>query len=197
MREEPAQDTRDDAGAALEPADLAKIEDLELEDRRFYSRLRTAIREWAQSKGRKRAVVVDYVMSVPDVFVLLLRLIADKRIGSRSKLMLGAVVAYIVFPFDIMPEGILGPAAYVEDLVLAVYAVSRIIDEKGIDFVRSHWSGREDILQLVTRVSSGSQRVLNMKVFKGITKTFDRIAGGKPDTYEDMKTAEDHVRRET
>jgi uncharacterized membrane protein YkvA (DUF1232 family) len=170
---------------------VRRLRGLEPEDRRFYSRLRERIREWAAKKGPKRAKTVEYVMAVPDVFVLLLRLIGSPSVAKRSKLMLAAVVAYIVFPFDLMPEGLLGPGAFIEDLVLAVYAITRIIDERGADFVRRHWSGDQDILELVTAVSSGAQKILNRKIFTGVTGIFERMRAGKTDVYDDMTSAED------
>jgi uncharacterized membrane protein YkvA (DUF1232 family) len=175
----------------LSEDEARRLRGLEPKDRRFYSFVRERIRAWAEKKGTKRAKTVEYVMAVPDVFVLLLRLIASPSVARKTKLMLAAVVAYIVFPFDTMPEGLLGPGAFIEDLVLAVYAITRIIDERGADFVRKYWSGDKDILDLVTKVSSGAQTILNKKIFTGVSKIFERMRAGKTDAYDDVTAGED------
>src|SRR2546430_11007711 len=113
---------------------------------RFYDRIRGNIHRYVESKGDKAGRTAEYLLLVPDVFILLWRLANDPRVSGKNKGLLLGGVAYFLFPFDLVPEAFLGAIGYADDLVLAVYILNKILTDTTSDIVREHWSGDEDVL---------------------------------------------------
>ena len=72
----------------------------------------------------------------------------DRRVSALDKLLVGAAIAYIVMPIDIIPDFIpfLGE---VDDLYLLIFALQRLISNTGRNVVYAHWTGAvEDLKDL-------------------------------------------------
>jgi uncharacterized membrane protein YkvA (DUF1232 family) len=140
---------------------------------RFYDRMRGAIRTYLEKKGSAAGKTGEYLLLVPDIFILLWRLINDSRVNSKHKVMLGSGLAYYLFPLDILPEGFLGPLGYVDDLVFGVYLLNSLLVDTDPQIMREHWSGSEDVLDTIKKVLGaadtlvGSEIVGRFKKMKG------------------------------
>src|SRR6266566_8658924 len=92
--------------------------------KRFYDRVRSSIQDYIDKKGGVIGKTAEFLMLVPDVFILLWRLTTDSRVNGKDKILLGSAVAYYIMPFDLIPEAIVGPAGYLDDLVFGVYVLN-------------------------------------------------------------------------
>lgn len=119
---------------------------------RFYDRLRSTITATLERKGSSLGKARDFLLLVPDVFILLWRLANDKRVTGKNKVLLGSGLAYYLFPLDIMPEALIGPVGFVDDLVFAVYILNKMLSDTDEAILREHWSGSEDLLAMIRRV---------------------------------------------
>jgi uncharacterized membrane protein YkvA (DUF1232 family) len=77
---------------------------------------------------------------VPDCVVVFRRLIADARVPRRSKLLLGAMLAYLAMPFDLVPDFI-PVAGQLDDLLVVVLVLRRVLRSGGPELLREHWPG--------------------------------------------------------
>jgi uncharacterized membrane protein YkvA (DUF1232 family) len=127
---------------------------------RFYDRLRDNIRRYLGKKSAVAGKTAEYLLLVPDVFMLLWRLVSDSRVSSKNKVFLGSGIAYFFFPLDIMPEAFLGPAGYVDDLVFAVYLLNKMLADTDPQVLREHWSGSEDVLKMIQRVLGAADNLV-------------------------------------
>ncbi len=126
---------------------------LEEEHQRFYDRLRERIRIFIQEKGGKRAEKnAGYLLLVPDIFVLLARLLKDPRVPLKSKAIVGAAVAYFITPVDVIPEFLLGPLGFLDDLVLGVMALKAILVDVDPQIIEEHWNGEQSVLKVIRDV---------------------------------------------
>ena len=116
---------------------------------RFYDRMRDSIRRYLEKKGSLAGKTGEYLLLAPDVFVLLWRLVNDPRVNSKNKMMLGSGIAYYLFPLDIMPEGFMGPAGYIDDLVFGVYLLNKLLTDTDPEVIREHCSGSDDIFATI------------------------------------------------
>ena len=137
---------------------------------RFYDRIRTRIHSYVESKGGALGKTAEFLLLVPDVFILLWRLVNDARIQGKNKVLLGSGVAYFVFPIDLMPEAFLGPIGFVDDLVLAVYVLNKLLADTSIDVLREHWSGEEDVLLTIQRVLAAADSLVSTDLLDRIKK---------------------------
>ena len=100
----------------------------------------------AGRRGRAR----DLARFVPDCIVLVTRLLGDPRVPRRHKLLLGAVVAYLALPFDLVPDFI-PVAGQLDDALVVALALRAVLRRSGSELVTAHWPGPERSLALVLR----------------------------------------------
>jgi uncharacterized membrane protein YkvA (DUF1232 family) len=85
---------------------------------------------------------------VPDCVVLFRRLLSDSRVSGRRKLLLLALVAYLMMPFDLVPDFI-PIAGQLDDAILVALVLRTVLRGAGADLVREHWPGPEASLDVV------------------------------------------------
>ncbi|HEV2720500.1 MAG TPA: DUF1232 domain-containing protein [Thermoanaerobaculia bacterium] len=138
---------------------------------RFYDRVRTAIHEYVERKGGGAlGKTAEFLLLVPDVFILLWRLFTDGRVGGKDKVLLGSAIAYYIFPFDIIPEAIVGPIGYLDDLVFGVYVLNKVLKDTDPSILRQHWSGSSDVLDSIQRVLNAADSLVGKEFLGRIKK---------------------------
>jgi uncharacterized membrane protein YkvA (DUF1232 family) len=126
---------------------------------RYYDRIRQRIQNFLRARARMDKSA-EYLLLAPDVFMLLWRLVNDARVNAKNKLLLGSGIAYFIFPLDIMPEALIGPLGYLDDLVFAVYLLNKILSDTDAEVLRQHWSGSEDVLATITNVLNAADNLV-------------------------------------
>jgi uncharacterized membrane protein YkvA (DUF1232 family) len=108
--------------------------------------------------GAKRTVM-HYIAQLPNYIRLLGGLLSDRRVSIVDKLLVGAAIAYIVAPLDLVPEFIpfLGQ---VDDIYLLALALQRLIRNAGKGVVLDHWAGDASDLEALSL-----RRVLSAAAF--------------------------------
>ena len=91
---------------------------------------------------------------IPDCIVLVSRLMADKRVRRRQKVLLAALVGYLALPFDLVPDFV-PIAGQLDDVLVVALVLRRVLRSVGDQLVREHWPGPEQSLRLVLRVAAG------------------------------------------
>ena len=137
---------------------------------RFYDRLRNSIRRYVDQKSGVLGKTADYLLLVPDVFILLWRLTTDSRVGSKDKVLLGSAVAYFIFPFDIIPEALVGPMGFLDDLVFGVYVLNKVVGTTDPAILREHWSGSDDVLATIQTVLNAADSLVGTNMAGKIKK---------------------------
>jgi uncharacterized membrane protein YkvA (DUF1232 family) len=77
---------------------------------------------------------------VPDCVILFRRVIADERAPRRSRLVLGAMLAYLAMPFDLVPD-VIPVAGQLDDLLVVVLVLRWVLRASGPELLREHWPG--------------------------------------------------------
>lgn len=130
---------------------------------RFYDKLRTKIETFIREKGVNEKTA-GYILLAPDLFVLLARLMLDKRVGVQSKAVAGLAVAYFISPVDFLPEAFIGGMGLLDDVILSVYALRRILADVDESIVREHWNGEQDVLGVITKVITEADNLVGQKI---------------------------------
>ncbi|MGZ7077836.1 MAG: YkvA family protein [Thermoanaerobaculia bacterium] len=137
---------------------------------RFYDRIRVRIGNYLDNKGGMVEKTAGFLLLVPDMFILLWRLANDRRVSGKNKVLLGSGLAYFIFPFDLIPEALIGPLGYLDDLVFAVYVLNKMLTDTDVEILREHWSGKDDVLDAVRRVLAAADQLVGSKVVAAIKK---------------------------
>lgn len=101
--------------------------------------------------------VREWMMAVPNLGKLFWRLSRDPRVPTRSKWIFGAVGAYLIMPFDIVPDWIPG-IGQLDDLVLLVVAFDVMVNRVPEHVVAEHWEGDEEVLRSIKKGLSTATR---------------------------------------
>jgi uncharacterized membrane protein YkvA (DUF1232 family) len=83
---------------------------------------------------------------VPDLVVLCARLLRDPRVSLWRKLLLLALIAYLVNPLDLIP------GSPVDDAVVAVLVLGVVLRGNG-NLIREHWPGPSASRDILTRLA--------------------------------------------
>jgi uncharacterized membrane protein YkvA (DUF1232 family) len=137
---------------------------------RFYDRIRGSIARYLEAKGGMLEKGGEYLLLVPDIFMLLWRLLNDSRVNSKNKMRLASGVAYYIFPFDMVPEGFLGPIGFLDDLVFAIYLLNGMLSDTDPEVLHEHWSGKEQLLPMIQRVLGSADRLVSSDVLSKVKK---------------------------
>ncbi len=136
-------------------------------ERRFYDRVRGQL---GQAELRRPAGARDVLLLLPDLTVLLGRLMRDSRVPRSAKLVAALGVGYVVSPIDLIPGVIFGPIGLVDDLLIVTATLSRILNDVHPDIVRSHWSGTGDVLEALQRVTRWSESLFTGRL-RGLVRS--------------------------
>ncbi len=128
---------------------------------RLYDRLRAQVMVPApgSSSGLR-----DLLLLLPDLTVLLMRLVRDDRVPTGAKITGALGVAYVLSPLDLMPTFLFGPLGLVDDLFFVGSALSGLLNRVHPDVVRGHWSGQGDALEVIQRIASWSETQIRSRL---------------------------------
>ena len=84
----------------------------------------------------------ETVALLPDVGRLVRSLARDPRTSWRTKAVAGLVAVYIASPIDLLPDIIPGVGG-VDDILLALWALRRLVASAGYELIREHWTGTD------------------------------------------------------
>jgi uncharacterized membrane protein YkvA (DUF1232 family) len=76
---------------------------------------------------------------VPDCVVLFSRLLRDERLPRRHKLLVAALLPYLLLPFDLIPDFI-PVAGQLDDAVIVALVLRRVL-RANPELVEEHWPG--------------------------------------------------------
>lgn len=135
--------------------------ELNPKEQRLYDRMRERILPDAPGG---RTGFRDLILFLPDLTILLTRLLQDARVPILQKGIAVAGVAYVLSPIDVLPALIVGPIGLLDDLFIVAACLSQLLNHIHPDIVRGHWSGQGDALDTIQEVTSWFEREMRMRV---------------------------------
>src|SRR5215213_3434635 len=93
-----------------------------------------------------------------DCIVLLRRLLGDPRVPRWHKLLLGALIGYLVLPFDLVPDFI-PVAGHLDDAVVVALALRVVLRRSRTELLREHWPGPETSFAVLLRLGGATDRI--------------------------------------
>lgn len=127
--------------------------------------LRARIDGWiAQHGGQYR--YAQLLLVAPDLFHLLCRLAIDTRVPTAQKGKLVMAIAYFVSPLDVLPELVLGPVAFLDDVAIAAFALNSVINSGQGEIARELWAGDGDVLTLIQHILHMADEMLGSGMWR-------------------------------
>jgi uncharacterized membrane protein YkvA (DUF1232 family) len=136
----------------------------------FYEKLRTRIVNWLNTETGKKSKWADYILMVPDFFYLLIKLATDEEVPKDEKAKLILVIAYFISPIDLLPEAILGPLGFLDDLALSAYVLNGLLNKIDQEIVNKYWKGDEELLLLIKGILAKADEMIGSGLWEKIKK---------------------------
>ena len=125
------------------------IEELETIDKvsDSYSKGRKILEDKLPEKTKKYK---DYIFVLPDIVSLIYRLLKDKRVPIKTKMVISATIAYITVPTDIIPDSIpfIGK---IDDVGVLFFALNKILKDVPLSIIIENWQGKNEILLVLKK----------------------------------------------
>ena len=131
----------------------------------FYQKLRLKI---ANYLDKKDFAYGDILLLAPDFFHLLVKLSLDPRVETVKKAKLAFAITYFFSPIDLLPEAILGPIGYLDDIAIAAYILNDFVNNNESDLLYEHWAGQSDVLASIQNVLTMANRFLGEGLWKRV-----------------------------
>ncbi len=138
----------------------------------FYQKLRADIKKWLDEKKTTDNRWAEYILLAPDLFHLLTKLTLDPDVPASKKVKLAGIIAYFISPLDFLPEMLLGPIGYLDDIALTAYVLNDILNEVDPKIIQRNWAGDRDILPLIKTIIANANNMVSSGVWKKIKRTF-------------------------
>ncbi len=91
---------------------------------------------------------------IPDCVVFVRRLLADGRVSRGRKLLLVALLGYLLSPIDLIPDFI-PIAGQLDDAIVVALVIRTVVRGGGPDVLDDHWPGPASTRDLVRRLAFG------------------------------------------
>jgi uncharacterized membrane protein YkvA (DUF1232 family) len=112
-----------------------------------------------EAKGRMR----NFMMFLPNMVMLLSRLLKDARVPTAEKALFLAAIVYVISPIDLIPD--LFPfIGQVDDIYVVALTLLRLVNRSDAGIVREHWAGGGDIVSLADSIAGIAPMLLPKRV---------------------------------
>src|SRR5687768_4977673 len=112
-----------------------------------------------EAKGR----MGNFLMFLPNMVMLLGRLLKDARVPTAEKALFLAAIVYVVSPLDFIPD-FFPFIGQVDDIYVVALTLLRLVNRTDESVVREHWSGGGDIVSLADSIAGVAPRLLPKRV---------------------------------
>jgi uncharacterized membrane protein YkvA (DUF1232 family) len=136
----------------------------------FYLKLRKKINAYLEKHRQHK--YGDILLLAPDLFHLLVKLSLDDRVPNAKKAKFIGVIAYFISPIDLLPELLLGPLGYFDDIALTAWVLNEYINDTDSSVVRELWAGDQDILTTIKNILTVADKLIGKGLWKKLKKKF-------------------------
>ncbi len=119
-----------------------------------------------------------FLMFLPNMVMLLGRLLKDARVPLAEKALFAAAIVYVISPIDFIPD-VFPFIGQVDDIYVVALTLLRLLNKTDASIVRSHWSGGGDIVALSDSIANIAPKILPARVSRVITSRIELAPAGK------------------
>jgi len=131
-------------------------------------------REKSELKGR----MSSFLMFLPNMVVLLGRLLKDARVPTAEKALFLAAIVYVISPLDFIPD-VFPFIGQVDDLYVVALTLLRLVNRTDETVVRELWPGGGDIVSLADSIANIAPKFLPKRISRVLTSRVELAPAGK------------------
>lgn len=133
------------------------------------------------SRTERRGVksrMQNFLMFLPNMVVLLGRMLKDVRVPTAEKALFLAAIVYVISPLDFIPD-VFPFIGQVDDIYVVALTLLRLINRTDAGIVREHWSGGGDIVSLADSIASIAPSLLPKRISRILSSKVELAPAGK------------------
>src|SRR6187402_1824 len=131
-------------------------------------------RERSEMKGR----MGSFLMFLPNMVMLLGRLLKDARVPAAEKALFVAAIVYVISPLDFIPD-VFPFIGQVDDVYMVALVLLRLLNRTDESIVREHWRGGGDIVSLTDSIAKLAPMLLPKRVTRVLSAKVELAPAGK------------------
>lgn len=105
----------------------------------------------------------NFLMFLPNMVLLLGRLLKDPRVANAEKALFAAAIVYVISPLDLIPD-FFPFIGQVDDIYMVSLTLLRLLNRTDADVVRQHWQGGGDIVALADTIANIAPKFLPRRI---------------------------------
>ena len=118
-----------------------------------------------------------FLMFLPNMVMLLGRLLKDARVPNAEKALFLAAIVYVISPIDFIPD-VFPFIGQIDDIYVVALTLLRLINRSDETVVRQHWSGGGDIVGLADSIAGIAPKILPARVARVLTSRVELAPAG-------------------
>lgn len=130
--------------------------------------------EKREMKGR----MSSFLMFLPNMAMLLGRLLKDVRVPMAEKALFAAAIVYVISPLDFIPD-VFPFIGQVDDLYVVALVLLRLVNRTDESIVREHWSGGGDVVALAQSIAGLAPKFLPQRISRILTTRVELAPAGQ------------------
>jgi len=127
-----------------------------------------------QLKGRMRS----FLFFLPNMVMLLGRLMKDSRVPTAEKALFAAAIVYVISPLDFIPD-VFPFIGQVDDVYVVALTLIRLINRTNEDVVRENWRGGGDIVGMIDSIASLAPTFLPKRISRVLQNRVELAPAGQ------------------
>ncbi|MBX3290681.1 MAG: DUF1232 domain-containing protein [Acidobacteria bacterium] len=127
-----------------------------------------------EAKGR----MSSFLMFLPNMVILLGRLLKDSRVPTTEKALFLAAIVYVISPIDLIPD-IFPFIGQVDDIYMVALSLLRLVNRTDETVVREHWQGGGDIVSLADSIAGIAPVLLPKRISRVLVSKVEMAPAGK------------------
>ena len=133
-----------------------------------YSKGREKIKNKLSESTRQYS---DYIFILPDIMSLIYRLLKDKRVSFKSKMVIISCITYIAVPKDFIPDSVpfIGK---IDDTGVIFFTLNRIVNDIPLNVILENYDGKNEILLVL---KNGLEYLINFTKADNVEKLYGVI----------------------
>lgn len=143
-----------------------QLEETLLRADHIHQELRDRSREFC---SRKENSFFNFILFLPDIFVYMCRLLADKDVPKNYKVSLSLALVYLGSPLDLIPEDLIRhPIALVDDFGIVLHVFNEGLNEKFVsgEKFEKYWPGNKDFINGMSKWKKAVDDVIGEEVIE-------------------------------
>ncbi len=117
-------------------------------------------------------------MFLPNMVMLLGRLLKDARVPTAEKALFVAAIVYVISPLDFIPD-VFPFIGQIDDLYVVALVLLRLVNRTDESVVREHWSGGGDVVSLADSIANIAPKFLPKRISRVLTSRVELAPAGQ------------------